>query len=846
MFVIMRWGAIIFFSSLAVCLPVARAVVDGNGNGQSDVWEMIFGATNLAPNADADGDGFSNAAESIAGTNPFDANSYPHFGAMGGVQTGRFVAAASTLAGKMYTLEAANDPKSPWVVITNVMGSNAMSLFSMDITSLTQHLFRVRVGDVDSDGDGVSDWEELQLGLDPHASNTQRSVLTDYQRVSTTLNAQSSVSLAVLDGDMHERWPDDGVFAIRRAIGMKPLTVNFTVGGTAVRGVDYSMPAGNSITVPAGSKEVWLPCTPVPGASGSTNVMTVTLTLTAGSNYVLGTTTGTLYLTKEPTNASPCPKAAARFLLQAAFGPDAASTNDPALLPANVRDVMNRGFTNWIEDQFTRPVGTIGPFTHYAPLNFTNFYYDPKECAWWNRAMGVTNLVPGGPTILPDLLRQRVAFALSQIFVVSDANGTLQNEPDGLANYYDMLLTNSFGNFRSILYGVTLHPCMGIYLSFLRNEKPDPVNNIFPDENYAREVMQLFTVGLWQLNQDGTQRLDTNGLPVPTYYNSTITEFARVFTGFAFGGTGTNSFSYGTQDLTAPMKMWDAYHDTNSKALLNGTVLPARVASSPDTGATGMLDINAALDNIFWHTNVAPFISRKLIQRLVTSNPSTGYLARVSAAFNNNGSGVRGDMKAVIRAILLDAEARDPAMMSNPSFGKLREPFLKIVNFGHAFNAASSNGYYALDNYMDILLEEPVRSPSVFNFYKPDYIPPGAIAGAGLVGPEFQIVNASSSMTSLNYFDNAVRNDMSRWGESDSSRAVRPDLAPYLALVNDPDAMIRRLDLCMTYGRLEPRNFQIITEAVKRVTSYNWDWQNERVYLAIYLMTMTPEFSVLR
>ena len=512
-------------------------------------------------------------------------------------------------------------------------------------------------------------------------------------------------------------------------------------------------------------------------------------------------------------------------------------------VPLNVRDVMQRGFSGWIDDQFTRPVGLISPFTIYAE-GITNYYLDTKEGAWWNRAMGVTNLVPSGPAVLPDPLRQRLAFALSEIFVTSDQLGALQNEPHGMANYYDMLLTNSFGNFRDLLYSVTIHPVMGTYLSYLMNQPPDPVNNIFPDENYAREVMQLFSIGLWELNQDGSQRLGTNGLPIATYDNNRITQFARVFTGFSYGGPQGNDFFYSPVNLTNSMRMWDSYHDTNSKALLNGTILPARVASTNNTA--GMLDINAAIDNIFGHTNVAPFISRRLIQRFVTSNPSTGYISRISAVFNNNGAGVRGDMKAIIKAILLDAEARDPAKMSDPTFGKLREPFLKVVNLARAFNAASSNGYYALDQMFTDHLEEPMKSPSVFNFFKPDYSPPGPVTDSGLVAPEFQIVNTSSSITAPNYFYNVPSGDLYRWGSSDPNTAVKLDLAPYLALVNDPDAMVRRLDMCMTYGRLEPRNFQLIAEAVKKIGSGVWQWQNERVYMAIFLMTMTPEFSILR
>ena len=218
----------------------ARAVVDSNHNGQSDVWEMLYGATNLLPNADADGDGFSNLAESLAGSNPFDPSSYPKI-TSGIVQTGMMNAACSSVAGKIYTMEAATNLNSAWFVVTNVAASNVLSLFSANIASLTQRIYRVRISDRNTSGDGVSDWEKMQLGFDIAVSNTQRSAISDYQRIATTLNALSTVTVAVVEADIHERWPLPGVFAIRRSGGLRPLTVNFSISGTAVRGGDSSM-----------------------------------------------------------------------------------------------------------------------------------------------------------------------------------------------------------------------------------------------------------------------------------------------------------------------------------------------------------------------------------------------------------------------------------------------------------------------------------------------------------------------------------------------------------------------------------------------------------------------------
>ena len=222
-----------------------------------------------------------------------------------------------------------------------------------------------------------------------------------------------------------------------------------------------------------------------------------------------------------------------------------------------------------------------------------------------------------------------------------------------------------------MLYDVTMHPVMGAFLSHLLNKKAN--GNIFPDENYAREVMQLFSIGLWKLNQDGSRQLDAQGQSIPTYNNSNITEFARVFTGL--GMAGSSNYDYYPQNFLAPMKPWDTYHDCNAKTLLNGVTIPARTASNPDVGTATLADINDAVDCLFNHPNVGPFVGRQLIERLVTSNPSPGYISRVAAAFANNGQGVRGDMKAVIKAILLDTEARDPAMMSIQPLGNCASHF---------------------------------------------------------------------------------------------------------------------------------------------------------------------------
>ena len=258
---------------------------------------------------------------------------------------------------------------------------------------------------------------------------------------------------------------------------------------------------------------------------------------------------------------------------------------------------------------------------------------------------------------------------------------------------------------------------------------------------------------------------------------------------------------------------------------------------------------------------MGPFIGRQLIQRFVTSNPSTGYVARVAAAFANNGSGVRGDMKAVVRAILLDAEARNPQMINEPTWGKLREPFLRVVNFARAFNAASTSGFYPLDQFTLDHLQDPMSAPSVFNYFLPAHSPPGVVTQSGLVAPEFQIINATTAISGPNYFWNSINGDLHHYGVGNQAYAVRLNLTNELALivppaqinqnvpagpVGDPDVLMRRLDLALTGGTLSPQHFQIIREAMERISTTTWQWHRERLRVAIYLITTSADFNVLR
>lgn len=837
--------------------PCAAAGVDRNGNLLSDVWELVYGV--LPSGTDSDGDGFTNLQESLAGTNPMDANSRPPRVEMSRMGfDGRFDWAA--VPGKRYQLqERAALGVGNWTTVFTAVGTEGAVSTVVPLPGSENRFFRVAIDDVDSDADGLTDYEEATLGLNPRKERTFRQDATDLETVTAGLSAANTITVAVLDATASERWNEPALVAVRRSGGLNPLTVNVTFGGTAVRDADYTAVA--PVVFGPGVREAWIEIFAIADAEDAEATETVTVTLAAGTGYTVGAQNlATVSIENEPAGALPRAKEAARFLLQAAFGPDQDSAEDADEIPENVEDLMGMGFAAWIEDQFARPVGLVQPWVDWAvdAAPQIELHGNWKEFSWWGRAMGSPKLRPdAAATQAPDPLRQRVAFALSQILVVSDRPEVLTVEQRGMANYYDLMVRHAFGNYRDLLIDVAMHPAMGIYLSHLGNQKADPVNRIYPDENFAREIMQLFTIGLWQLNADGTRVL-SNGQPIPTYNNSDITELARVFTGFSFGNN--EEFRLHPRDFTVQTKCWDAYHDCEPKTLL-GLSLPARTPSAGNTGTAGMADLNAAVNNLFQHPNVGPFIGKQLIQRLVTSNPSPEYVGRVSAAFANNGSGVRGDMKAVVRAILLDPEARATAKLAEPTWGKLREPFLRVVNMARAFNATSPSGYYALDQFTMDHAQDPMSAPSVFNFFLPAHSPPGPITEAGLVAPEFQVLNATTAVTGPNYFWNAIAGGLHRYGVGNAAYNVTLNLAQELAMVcpanqvnmdvptgpaMDPDPLLRRLDLALTGGMLSPQQFQIIREAMLRIGTGSWMWHRERLRLAIYLIVTSPDFNVQR
>jgi uncharacterized protein (DUF1800 family) len=516
---------------------------------------------------------------------------------------------------------------------------------------------------------------------------------------------------------------------------------------------------------------------------------------------------------------TPAQRDAARFLTQATFG-----INSTAQIDA----LVSGGYEAWLASQFVMPPGSHVQYADEAKIRDGKSKEEHAYEAIWQQWLWE-----------PGQLRARVSFALSEIFVISNIAPDLDTY--AMASYMDMLNRNAFGNYRQLLEDVTLHPAMGYYLNMIGSKKANPAKGTHPNENYAREVMQLFSIGLVKLNPDGSRQLGADGKPIATYDQSVVEGMAAAFTGWSFAGNDTNNpaiFDPAKENWLLPLQAWPSQHDTNAKNLFDGIVLPA--------GQSPQQDMKGALDALFNHPNVGPFIGRELIQRLVTSNPSPAYIGRVAAVFANNGQGVRGDLKAVIHAILLDPDARDLAKLSDAKFGKQREPVVRFANFLRAFNARSTSGrnkIWYLDNADDGLGQSPLLAPSVFNFFSPNYRQPGAIAAAGLVAPEFQITTETSMVGQLNFFATLIKN--AGYGSGDTRLAM--DLAPQTTLAADPAKLADNLNLLLLDGSMSAglRSTLINTlAALPGPKTGSGSSVSDRVKAALIMISLSPEFAI--
>jgi len=766
-----------------------------------------------------------------------------------------------------------------------------------------------------------------------------------------TSNSPESVSIAATDANADTSGANPGAFTVMRTgDDTEALTVNYSVGGSAVDGIDYQGLAG-TVTIPAGALSATIPVTPNASLSAASS-STVVLTLSPGGSYTVGAessatvtiqniaptlyvaqirptanapgstgtgvatillsadgtlasvsvsfsdlssdevvahlaiggdmnngtyvfnvpdgqvsklqwtptaagsysaaqvvaalATGNLYVEIDSaqypsgelggqfitgagsqTFAPPAPPPAIdlssvsdadapRFLTQATFGP---TTADVGALQA-------QGYSNWIAAQMALPetshrAATDADFAAYPANKQTSASQQNRQAAWWKISLTA-----------PDQLRQRVAFALSEVLVTSDVAASLSNQADGLASYYDLLASDAFGNFRTLLNDVTLSPAMGNYLNMLHNAKANPAKGISADENYAREVQQLFTIGLNELLPDGTLMLGSDGLPVPTYDQNEVVQMANALTGWGYHSSAANPSFYGTPaDFNDPMMVYPAYHDETQKTIVNGTVIPAN--------QTGAADLKMVLDALFNHPNTGPFICAQLIQRLVTSNPSPAYVYRVAQVFANDGSGVRGNLAAVVKAILLDYEARSITEANGAGFGKLKEPLLRMTGIYRAFGAASLEGRFPIFNPEVSLGQAALRSPTVFNFFEPGYVQPGSLAAAGLLAPEFQITTADTIISVPNYIYSSIYTPA-----SPSASTIVLNLSTLTANASNPAAMVGTLNQLLCAGAMSSQTQQLIEAEIASLSSSTP--AAALAQAALYLAATSPDAAIQR
>ena len=500
----------------------------------------------------------------------------------------------------------------------------------------------------------------------------------------------------------------------------------------------------------------------VSGFCGQGGPSSLTVTSAGGTSSAFAIHVGVV-------NPKVSPAAARRFLEQAAFGPS----------PESAAHVQSIGFEAWINEQLAMPQKST--------------YSDIK--LMWD---GMPERLVTNAVNQPDQLRQRTAFALSQIFVTSLL------EIFGNTNmivYQDMLLSDALSNYRKIMYDVTVSAAMGQYLNMVNNAKADPSTGSVANENFAREMMQLFTLGTTLLNQDGSVKTDGEGIPLPTYTQFQVTEFARVYTGWTYAPPPGKATKWpGNLGTSVPMVPYPAEHDSGSKQLLNGYVSPA--------GISPQQDLNNALDNIFKHSNIGPFVSKQLIQHLVKSNPSPAYISRVAAAFENNGSGVRGDMKAVLTAILLDPEARanDEGGNDQPTDGHLQEPALFVAGSIRALDGhMDDRNHYA--GFLKQIGQNIFSAPSVFNYYAPSY----QVPGTSLEGGEFQIDSPDIAVSRMNVIMQPLGGSSPITG---SGPGTTVDLSPFVPLASNPAQLVAALDLALTHGVMPSEMKQTIITAV--------------------------------
>lgn len=551
----------------------------------------------------------------------------------------------------------------------------------------------------------------------------------------------------------------------------------------------------------------------------------------------------------QPADAPASDEDAARFLLHAQFSANA----------QEIADVRARGYEGWLNAQIALPSSEGGwdwlMSKGYSAIDVNEFFFAFGSCnymIWYQMFQS------------PDAVRRRWALALSEVLVVSwrGIKDVLNWDSFAMAHYWDLLCSHAFGNYRDLLQALTLSPAMGGFLSTRGNQKEDPATGRLPDENYAREVMQLFSIGLLEINLDGSAKLDAQGRVIESYNATDVSNLARVFTGYSIDDSDASFINPNAphqrinniSSARKPMKLDPNQHSLLEKRFLGVTIPPGTQAGE---------SLRIALDTLANHPNTAPFLARQLIQRLVTSNPSPAYIERVASAFVNNGAGVRGDLSAVLKAVLLDPDARGAAGLTSDTFGKLREPMLRVAQWGRTFKLQSHYGTWKANwgNYDPTrdLGQYPLDAPSVFNYFRPGYVPPGTpMAQTGATAPEFQIVNESSVATWANWLVDQLYNGIwvqtpdqpgHRVPGAPSGLDITPDYSAEMALVSDTPALVQRLNLLLCAGQLSQASVDVIVQGLRadRITAdANESFKRSHVARALMFVMCCPDYLAQR
>ncbi|MEZ5329627.1 MAG: DUF1800 family protein [Verrucomicrobiales bacterium] len=809
---------------------------DTDQDGMPDVFEVTYGLNPDDPgdaSADADGDGIANLTEAQSGTRPDladtdgdGANDHEEIlhGYSPADSSSSPLALSATLPNVLEDTDG-NGMNDVW----EVLFGNSAALAAED----------------DVDGDGATNREESIAGTNPFQTESRFLLqsLVDGDDIRLRWPGLQHKRYEIQSSDKLNIW--NPVTQVDPATdAMAEITFKQALAGDNAR-VFYRVNAGDRDSDADGLSD-WSEAalgTDIndPNSTGSPVQSISGGTLISGDYK---TFIEALENAGQSGDAGISRPQAARFLNQATFG---ATMND-------ISKVQQLGYAAWIDDQIND-----APIYLHEPY-IAKIKQDHQEGLQQvpNYARGGFGL-PGENATTPfiraatqadDQLRQRIAFALSQILVVSRQDAALSERPQSLCNFYDIFVRNAFGNYRDILQEVSLHPIMGRYLSHVGNEKANPTINQFPDENYAREVMQLFTIGLWELNPDGSRMLDQQGEPIATYGNREITEFARVFTGLWYADRNWGSGGWDDAHFLNPMQMHADRHDYAEKLLFTDRklvgrgriVIPARTPNS----ANGLQDITDTVTALFDHPNTPPFICRQLIQFLVTANPSPGYVRRVQDVFVNDGKGQRGNLGAVTRAILLDPEARDPRVpMARPEFGKLKEPLLRAMAMARAFDLGRHRDlvWHRTGSFYDAAYQAPLSSPTVFNFFRPDYQAPGPIRDASLASPVFQITDSYSAISFPNFLWETLVNgfEAQPWGSERERFSL--DFSAILPLTKEPAALVDRLNLLFCSGSMTLTTRRAIITAIEDIPDTA---PGVRAMLAAYLTLMSPEGAILR